>query len=155
MSEKEEQYSAYVAYQTNGVTMLALFSGFIFAAIIVVLAQYSNVAQLHAQVALFVLNFVLDLFLYQLREEDIFLINSVRVAPQAPPLVLKRKKIENIMLETNWVVLAMIAPILFLLWSLLYLACASVILSAIWILLAYYTSRPWSKWFKEHQWIRR
>jgi hypothetical protein len=155
MSENEEQYSAYTTYQTNMITTFALFSGFIFVAIVEILAQYPNVAQAHVQAALFVLNFALGLFLYQLYDEDTVLINSVKIAPQIPQQVAKRKPIEGSMLATSWIFLAMLPPILFALWGLLFLACASAILSVLWILFAYYMARPWGDWLKEHPWIRK
>jgi hypothetical protein len=155
MSENEEQYSAYTTYHTNMITTFALFSGFIFVAIVEILAQYPNVAQPHAQAALFVLNFALGLFLYQLYDEDIILSNSVKVAPQIPQQLAKRKPMEGLMLATSWIVLAMIPLILFALWGLLFLACASAILSILWILFAFYMERPWGGWLKEHPWIRK
>jgi hypothetical protein len=155
MSENEEQYSAYTTYHTNMITTFALFSGFIFVAIVEILAQYPNVAQPHAQAALFVLNFGLDLFLYQLYDEDIILAHIIKVAPQVPQQLVKRKPIEGFMLATSWIVLAMIPPILFALWGLLFLACASATLSVLWILFASYMERPWRDWFKEHPWIRK
>ena len=93
MSEKEEeQYSAYMTFHSQLITRTALLSGFLFSAIVVILAQYPNVAQIHAQAGLFALNCALALHLYELSERTNTLVNCIRVAPKLPPLAAKRAR---------------------------------------------------------------
>jgi hypothetical protein len=156
MSEKDEIYSPYMTLYSNNITIFALFSGFIFAAIVMVLAQYPNVAQIHVQAALFMLNFVLDLFLYVLLSEQHILGKCVEVAPTLLPRDIGTLRYWNIVLSSSWILLTMVVPILFFLWSLLYLALASAIMSALLIVICYYdTVKPYNDFRREHLLVRK
>jgi hypothetical protein len=156
MSEKEEeQYSAYMTYQTQYITVFALFSGFIFAAIVVVLSQYPNVAQIHAQAGLLALNLTLDVYLYELNVSLPVLSNCVRIAPKLPPFAVYRKRYEVLEMVLVWSLLAAVVPIMFLLWNLLYLSLASAILSVITVIAGYEANRPYNEFIREHPWIRK
>ena len=155
MSDNEEKYSPYIALQKANLTVFALFSGFIFATIVMVLAQYPNVAQLQAQAALFVLNFMLDLFLYLLLDEQNTLSYCVTVAPQLPPRVLKTLRYRGLLLNGSWILLTMIVPILFLLWNLPYLALASILMSLAWVVLGFLTVKPYWDFRREHPLVRK
>lgn len=139
------------------ITVYALFSGFIFGAIVVILAEYPNVAQIHAQVGLLVMNGALDLFLYALFDDILALIICVRVAPKLPALAVRRSGLRSWRLRTflNWVLLAAVVPILFFLWNLLYLSLASAIFAALMLIAGLQRERLYEQHLKEHPWTRK
>jgi len=155
--EDEEPYSAYMTFHSQYITVYALFSGFIFGAIVVVLAEYPNVAQIHAQAGLLVLNGALDLFLYALFDDILTLAICIRVAPKLPALVARRSGLRSWRFRTfvNWILLAAVVPILFFLWNLLYLSLASAILGALTLIAGFQRERQFTEFMREHTWIRK
>lgn len=61
MANTEENYSPYLAYESLAVHILALFCGFTFTAITILLFRFPDISQLHLQITLFFLTFLFDL----------------------------------------------------------------------------------------------
>ncbi len=80
----EEDLSAYIAYHSNISKNLALISGFIFTAIVLLLNLLPNPSQPLAQLTFFVLLTVFSLIVFQLFGEEELLGYCAKIAPKLP-----------------------------------------------------------------------
>jgi hypothetical protein len=152
VSENEEKYQAYIAYQSHRSNRYALFSGFTFTVIAILLTQLPDVTQVQAQIALFVLTAMLWVFLHELSGAEAAIFNCVRTAPPLPEAW--KSKATALLENVNWVLLGLSVIILYLLWNLFYLALASATVAGILFIHAYIIlGKPLTQ--RDKQWVRK
>jgi len=161
VSENVEDYSAYLAWQSNYSTTWALFSGFTFTAITMILFQYPDPSQIQAQISLFVLTVLLDIFLYHLYTRRALMENCVRIAPPLPKsgaISPKEKPGFSTLLanELIWILLGVSVVAMFLVWNLIYLTLASTVAGLLVIIFTYINwTKPFREFLKKRPLIRR
>jgi len=154
----DESYPAYMRWQSNYSSTWALFSGFTFTAINIILTQFPNLSDIRAQTTLFILTVLLDTFLFQLYSRRYIIENCVRIAPPLPKtFTAATSKAQTFLAEhLCWILLGVAVLLIFLLWNLVYLAAASGVVGILFIILTYTTYvRPFEKLFKERPIIRK
>jgi len=156
VSENEEKYQAYIEYQSHRNNRYALFSGFTFTVIAILLTQLPDVTQVRAQIALFVLTVMLWVFLHELSGAEAAIINCIRVAPPLPEAWKESKVLRLLSGIIPWMLLGLSVIILYLLWNLLYLALASAITGALGVIHGYVTiTKPLEQLRSSEQWVRK
>ena len=150
VSENEEKYQAYIEYQSQVNTRYALFSGFTFTVIVMLLTQLPDVTQVQAQVALFVLTTMLWMFLGQLYQAESAIANCIRIAP---PLPEAWKAGFSWLDDVYWIMLGLSVIILYLLWNLLYLALASATIGVVFFIYGYTLRKPLEQ--QTRSWVRK
>ena len=156
MSMKEEVYSAYLEWQSNYSTTWALFSGFTFTAITILLSQGPDPNQIPVQITLFILTVLLDTFLSQLYTRRAIMENCVRIAPPLPEGTVTRGPLVLLANEFGWILLGASVVLMFFVWNLIYLTLASGAFGLLTIIFTYYThTKPFNKFLKEHPFIRK
>ena len=156
VSENEERYQAYIEYQSHLNNRYALFSGFTFTVIVILLTQLPDVTQVQSQIALFVLTTMLWMFLGQLSSAESAIVNCIRIAPPLPEAwksEAAESKTAHLWESVYWIMLGLSVIILYLLWNLLYLALASATIGAVGFIHAYTARKPLEHQMK--QWVRR
>jgi len=154
----EESYSAYMKWQSNYSNVWALFSGFTFTAINIILTQFPNLSDIRAQTTLFILTVLLDTFLFQLYTRRYIIENCVRIGPPLPKTfsAATSKTLTFLAEHLSWVLLGVAVLLLFLLWNLVYLAAASGVVGILFVIFAYTAYvKPFEKLFKERPIIRK
>jgi len=133
MPSTEDDYSTYLAYNTWVYQIVALFSGFTFTAITILLTLLPDPSQIHSQVILFFLASIFDLFQFDLFYGVYYLGYCVR---KAPPEARGRRTLMLLML-LSFSLWGLAIVLMFFLWNLMYLALASGTLYASFTILAY------------------
>ena len=133
MSANEKNYSSYLAYESLAAHVLALFAGFTFTAITVLITRLPDPSQILAQVTLFFLTFVLHIFQLILCIGIGYLVYCVKDAPQET----KGRKIGMYLWILGFGVWGFAIVLMFLLWNLIYLASATAILYVLFTVLQY------------------
>jgi hypothetical protein len=147
---------AYIEHHSNKSNVYALFSGFTFASITVLLTQLPDPTQIHAQMILFILSVMLDHFLYTLYSERIVLSNCVRVAPPIPEKWHRLQRTAGWEDAISGIIVGLSVVLMFFLWGLLRLALASVIALALIVIRAYINYlKPYFELAEKTPWIRK
>jgi len=153
VSGNEEKYSAYVQYVSNLSQNWALFSGFTFTAITVLLTLLPDPSQIFAQGTLFSLTALLFVFLFLLLFENTMLTYCVIAAPSLPKVT---KIVGDLLLKVVWYVIGIPIVLMYLLWNLFSLAIAAIVLNAIFIILVHVAiDKPLEKDSTKKEWIRK
>jgi len=146
----EEDLSAYIAYHSNISNNLALISGFIFTAIVLLLTLLPHPSQPLVQLTFFILLAVFNLIVFQLFGEEALLGYCVKIAPKLPEGHPTR--IINVLSPLVWILLGIVVVMMFLVLELVYLALASAVMTAMADLLGYFKIvKPLLRW---QQWKR-
>jgi hypothetical protein len=124
LSETEKDYSDYRQLIGNLGNIMALFSGFTFTAITILLSQFSILGSLITQLVLFFLTFLFFLF--------IALVGSVhgniyRLCRNFPPVTKELASFNRLSL-LSWVMMQFAVVLMFLIWDLVYLSLASTVM---------------------------
>jgi len=130
MSEIEKDYADYLQVGANLINVLALLSGFAFTAITILLSQYPNLGGLNSiasQVVLLLLSSLFFLFMWLLVSYQGRLLHLCR---RIPP-VTKELAFFNRLINQSYLALQFVVVVMFLVWSLFYLALATGIVWAI------------------------
>ena len=133
MSTREKDYSSYLAYESFCGEILALFCGFTFTAITILTTLLPNPSQIVAQASLFFLAFMFYLFKFILFWSMLYLAYCVRAVPTE---IRGRRTLMWLML-LSFSMWGVAIVLMFLLWNLTYLALASGIMCAFFIVLDY------------------
>lgn len=141
VSENEEKYSAYMELHSNISQVMALFSGFTFSAITILLNQFPDPTQVTAQMTLFILAVMLDLFLFKLLLERETIANCVRIAPPLPKTWSRWARTWTWIEYAGWILLGAVVVFMYFLWYLLYLAFASSVVYALFMFHAFHSVR--------------
>ena len=145
-----------MTYQSSVMQTFSLLSGFTFTAITIILTLFPDPSQIQTQIILFVLGVLLDIFLLVVVQQHHILAICLRIAPQLP-----RRWIGSWWMKFNaellsWVFLSTSVALMFFLWNLIYLAIASVIVTALFIIYAYLTIiRPFEEFLLQHPITRK
>lgn len=135
MSKNEKaDHSAYIEYHTANSQTYSLFSVFTFTAIVLLLTLLPDPSQIMAQATIFVLTLFFYLCLIVLFGEHFIISYCMRYAPPIPRNIKKRADLISIM---PWILLPSILVLMFLSWSLTYLALATGISGIVSVILAY------------------
>ncbi|MHA3964956.1 MAG: hypothetical protein AM325_015620 [Candidatus Thorarchaeota archaeon SMTZ1-45] len=136
MVESKEDLSAYIAYHSNLLNNLALISGFIFTAIVLLLTLLPNPSQPLVQLTFFLLLTTFNLVIFLLFGEEELLGYCVTVAPKLPEKYPTRAF--NALSSFVWFLLELVVVIMFLVLELVYLALASAAMIAIMYFAGYF-----------------
>ena len=133
MSANEKDYSSYLSYESVAAHVLALFCGFTFTAITILVTRLPDPTQIMSQVTLFFLAFLLDSMQFILFYSIMYLAYCIKDVP--PETKMRRKVAWFYFLSLiSWGVAVVL---MFLLWNLTYLALASGIMYALFTILGY------------------
>lgn len=158
MPENEENYSVYIQSQSTSSTTWALFSGFTFAAIALLLTQHPNPAQIQVQITLFVFAFMLFLFLHNLNGSNEIIRVCIKSAPKLPEKWLnpRFRKIQYLFDWIGWILLGYSVVMMYLLWGFYYLSLASFLMGTVFYVMCYYDYiKPSRDYTKNHPWVRK
>jgi len=143
-------------YQSSVMQTFSLLSGFTFTAITIILTLFPDPSQLHTQIVLFVLGVLLDNFLLIVIQQHHILAICLRIAPQLPEKWMRGSWFKFNSELLGWLFLSMSVSLMFFLWNLIYLAVASVIVTALFIIYAYLTViRPFEEFYLQHPITRK
>ena len=134
------EYSNYISYHIMSANTYSLFMGFTFTATVVLLTVLPNPSQIMLQVILFVLAVVFHILGFLLFHIEAVLAYCVRIAPQLPPEYKGGILIH--LSNLTWYMLTGITVLMFFVWYLPYLAVATAIVGAFFILWARSTTKP-------------
>jgi len=149
-------YSDYMSYQSTIVQTFSLLSGFTFTAITIILAAFPDPSQIQTQIILFVLGVLLNIFLLFVVQEHHILAACLRIAPHLPEKWMKSWWFRFNAELLGWAFLSTSVALMFFLWNLIYLAIASVIVTALFIIYAYLTIiRPFEEFLLQHPITRK
>jgi len=156
MSRNEEDFSAYMVYQSTMATICSALSGFIFTAITILLTPHPEPSLITAQVALFTLTAVLNIFGLLMYRASVVLGFCVKVAPKLPEAFTRGGRTYDFLATIGRILLGWIVVLMFFLWNLLYLALASGVVTALSIIFSYITTTKASlEFLKEHPLTRK
>jgi len=127
MSKKDGDYSDYISYTSNVLLVLALFSGFTFASITILITQVPDPSQTLIQVTLFFLTVFLNIFLFASFYSIGCILHSVEDIPPATRGLGYRKAV-NPLIVASFHLWGVAIMLMFLSWNLIYLTVASAIL---------------------------
>lgn len=128
MSTKRRDPSAFISHLSNLSGVLSLFCGFTFTSITILLTQLSNPLHVLAQLTLFFLAAMMDLFLFLLTWTTISVIHFCEYAPIKQ---IQHSSSFNWLLFLGLGLWGVAIVLMFLLWNLHYLAIASAV---VWLL---------------------
>lgn len=123
MSKKEGDYSDYLQHNSGLMQMYAVFSGFVFTVITLLLTLLPDPSQIMAQITLFFLAFLWSLFILII---FVRMSNASYFIRTIPPIPKRPYKIMNWIEYLAWFSLTVPVVLMFFLWNLTYLALASV-----------------------------
>jgi len=129
----EEDLSSYLAYESFAGEVLAIFMGFTFTAITLLLTLLPDPSQILAQVTLFFLALVFYLFQFIVFFAIYYLMYCVR---GVPPEARGRRSL-GLLLFSGFSLWGLVIVLMFLLWNLTYLALASGTVYALFTILAF------------------
>lgn len=158
MVENEEKFSAYAQTHSNNSMIWALFAGFTFAAITIVLTQHADPSQIPVQMILFIFAFMLFLFLHNLNGANVTVGICVRTTPALPEKWQSKEfqRIQNLFDWIGWILLGFSVVFMYLLWNLYYLALASLVVGLLFLALCYiHYIKPSREYFKKQSWTRK
>jgi len=156
MSESEDKYSAYRSFYSIVTTAEALFAGFTFAAITVLLTQLPDPTRISVQATLLFLTVLLNLFTYGLNWTQAAVSNCIRFAPELPEAWWRWNKARTIVANTSEIGLRFSVVLMFLIWSMTYLAIASAVTLVLFIIFEYISiHKPYREMLKKKPWIRK
>jgi len=140
VSTKEEDYSSYLAYESFFGEILALFCGFTFTAITILITLLPDPSQIMAQGSLFFLAFMFYLFKFILFWSLLYLAYCVKAVPSE----IRGRRTLMWLTLLSFSLWGLAIVLMFLLWNLVYLALASGIMCAFFIVLDYiFVVRPY------------
>ena len=149
-------YSDYMTYQSSVMQTFSLLSGFTFTAITIIITLFPDPSQLQTQIVLFVLGVLLDNFLLVVFQQHHILAVCLRIAPQLPEKWTRSWWFKSNAELSGWAFLSMSVSLMFFLWNLIYLAVASVIVTALFIVYTYLTViRPFEEFHLQHPITRK
>lgn len=156
MSESEEKYSAYMAFYNIVTTVDALFAGFIFTAITLLLTQLPDPTQISMQVTFLFLTMILNVNMYMLSWNTGAVSNCIRLAPELPKAWWRWNKTRTVLTLVSEIGLGLAVSLMFLIWGMIYLALASVLVLALFEIFAYVSiTKPYLEELKKKPWIRK
>jgi len=156
MSESEDKYSAYRSFYSIATTAEALFAGFTFAAITVLLTQLPDPTHVSVQGTLLFLTVLLNLFMYGLTWTQAAVSNCIRFAPELPEAWWRWNNARTIVSNTSEIGLRFSVVLMFLIWSMTYLAIASAVTLVLFIIFEYISiHKPYREMLKKKPWIRK
>ncbi|MCJ7470894.1 hypothetical protein MUO74_10480 [Candidatus Bathyarchaeota archaeon] len=147
MVESEKNYSDYIKHISNVISALALFSGFMFTAITVLVTRLPDLDSVPSQLMLFVAAFFLDIFM--------FLFGNFIFIPaqycKMPPLTRRYDKLNLLTFASATLAMGILTAGIFFVYHLTYLALAQLAVSVMLSLALYvYTIRPFLEYRKTH-----
>ena len=137
MSTNGEDYSSFLAYETWASQIIALFCGFTFTAITILLVELPTPIQIQAQAILFFLTSIFNLFQFLLLSYIFSLAYCITAVP--PELKRQRKlaHMHELLSILSFYLWGLAVVLMFYLWNLPYLALASGSVYAIFVILSY------------------
>ena len=152
LSEDEAvDYSAYITYQSSGIEVYALLSGFMLTAIVLLLTMLPDPGQIFTQITLFILAMFLKMNLFYTDSKLQVLLRCVKVAPPLPQATLTYLRVLRYVTGYG---LEITIVLIFLVWNLLYLALATSTALVTLSILHYIVHRPFDEYYAE-KWIRK
>ena len=127
------EYGDYMRHRTNISSVLALFSGFSFTAITILITRLQNPSSIESQVVLFFLNGIFDLFIFLLGYNTIECIYLCRHVP----IATRALRVFNSLVYLSFLLFQFAVVAMFLLWGLTYLAVAALGVSMLFFLASY------------------
>jgi len=156
MSENEEKYSAYMAYYNLATTIDALFAGFIFTAITLLLTQLPDPTHISMQVTFLFLTVVLNVNMYLLTWNLCAVENCIRLAPELLKAWWRWNKTRTALTLLSEIGLGLAVSLMFLIWGMIYLALASMLVLALFEIFAYVSiTKPYLEELKKKPWVRK
>ena len=156
MSENEDRYSAYRSFYSIVTTTEALFVGFTFTTITLLLTQLPDPTHISVQATLLFLTVLLNLFMYGLSWTQAAVANCIRLAPELPEAWLRWNRARTIVANTSEIGLRFSIVLMFLIWSMTYLALASAVTLVLFIIFEYISiNKPGNEWLKKNPWVRK
>lgn len=153
VTERENDYSNYIDYiETNSETF-SLFSGFAFTAITILLTLLPDPSEFRIQVILFFLAVLFNLIGFVLHGNERLMAYCVKTAPLLPEGY--RSNVVSKLGNSIYYLFSGIIVLMFLAWSLIYLAIATAIVSAVFIILGHLLYEPFIEHYKKHGWAKR
>jgi hypothetical protein len=140
VSGTEVEYSNYISYHIMAANTYSLFMGFTFTATVVLLTLLPNPSLIMLQIILLVLTLTFNILGFLLFHIEAVLAYCVTIAPQLP-----RKYNGSILIQLSnltWYMLTRITVLMFFVWNLTYLAVATAIIGASFIIWARATTKP-------------
>lgn len=156
MSKNGDDYSAYTVYHSSWASAYSVLSGFIFTGITLILTLHPEPSLVTVQVALFTFAALLDVFGLLMFRHLTILGFCIRVAPKLPEAFTSRTSTYAFLEAIGLILLPFVVVLLFLLWNLPYLALASGVFEASWVIFSYFTNtKPFFEFYKEHPYTRK
>jgi hypothetical protein len=132
VSKGDEKYQSYMTYFTHVSNRNAIFSGFTFTVITLLITLHPDVTSLNSQVVLFILMLLFYILVHQVVKAEMILMNCVTTAPPIPPEWQRhRRRHALIFEESRWILFCLSVVLLYFLWNLVFLAITSLILLAV------------------------
>lgn len=130
MPTDEKEYSDYIKHMSNLISVMSLFSGFMFTAYTILITRLPDPANITAQLALYVLSTFLGIFLFLL---GFFVTMALYSCRNLPPTTKRMNNANVLFLASTSSAMGIITTLLSFLWNLMYLALAQV---ATWAMLS-------------------
>ena len=125
MSTKEEDYSSWLAYESVAVYAATLLCGFTFTSITILITQLPNPSSFLSQVTLGFLAFMFHMFEFLLFHALFYLRHAVKAVPPEWEQRKGERRFAMWLWLLSFTVWGIALVLMFLLWSLTYLALAS------------------------------
>jgi hypothetical protein len=137
MSTNDEDYSSFLAYETWASQIIALFCGFTFTVITILLVELPAPIQIQSQIILFFLASLFNLFQFLLFSYILYLAFCIKAVPPELKRLGTHARVHELLTVLSFYLLGLAVVLMFFLWNLLYLALASGVVYALFIILAY------------------
>jgi len=148
MTESEKDYSDYIKHTSNIISALALFSGFMFTCITVLVTRLPNLHSTPSQLILLVASVFLDIFMFLFGN---FIVIPTRYC-KMPPLTKKQDRLNLLAFASMSVAMGMVTTGIFFVYNLIFLAMMQL---AAWVILSLvlyaYTIKPVFEQRKRHR----
>ena len=148
MSDEEGKLAAYMTNLSVISRNFSLFAGFTFTAITILITRLSDPSTWQSQVMLFFLSALFYLLYSSLFDNQQLIGYCVKHAPKLPKDILKSADRRAWFI---WLMLGSSLWLLFLLWNLLYLALATGIVFALFVITSYRKMNRLFKGFEDYQ----
>ena len=145
MSEKKADYSDYITAVSNLSNVRAILTGFTFTVITLLLIELPDPSQTNAQIVLFTLTLLVDMFLYTIFVE---VMETFRSIGKVPPwrfvfssiTITAESSLHDVLTYVSVNLWGITIALMFLLWNLTLLALITGVIHALLMTLAYFRS---------------
>jgi len=142
-----------MALESSIITANSVASGFIFAAITILLTLHPALSQTPVQITLFILTVMLYTFQLIVVRCIYGIQSCVKFAPKIPAGDIRWFSTYVIIQYINWALLPLSIVLMFFLWNLLYLALATGLVAASGAIFFYFTTvKPYTELLKKQPW---